>query len=247
MIVETPQDRDGIRAAGVVVRDALAAMRAAVAPGVTTAQLDAVAGRVFEAAGARSAPRLVYEFPGHTCISVNDEIVHGVPSDKRRLAEGDLVKLDVTAELAGYMADACITVGVGRVSEAAKRLMAAAESAFKKGLREMRGGRRALDVGRVVEDEVTRRGFSVVRELQGHGIGHTIHEEPMIPNWADPEAAEWLCEGMVLTLEPIIAAGDGAMYEDDDGWTLRTQDGSLAAHHEHTMILTRGAPLLVTA
>lgn len=247
MIVETPQDRAGIRAAGVVVRDALAAMRAAVAPGVTTAQLDAVAGRVFEAAGARSAPRLVYEFPGHTCISVNDEIVHGVPSDKRRLAEGDLVKLDVTAELAGYMADACITVGVGRVSEAAKRLMAAAESAFKKGLREMRDGRRALDVGRVVEDEVTRRGFSVVRELQGHGIGHTIHEEPMIPNWADPEAAEWLCEGMVLTLEPIIAAGDGAMYEDDDGWTLRTQDGSLAAHHEHTMILTRGAPLLVTA
>ncbi|MEQ1832302.1 MAG: type I methionyl aminopeptidase [Candidatus Eisenbacteria bacterium] len=247
MSIETEQDLLGMRAAGAVVRDALAAMRAAVAAGVTTAELDAVAGRVFQAAGARSAPQLVYEFPGITCISVNDEIVHGIPSRKRRLAEGDMVKLDVTAELHGYMADAAITVGVGRMSETAKRLMLCAEQAFKKGLREIRAGRRAIDVGRAVQDEVTRKGYSVVKLLQGHGIGHTIHEEPMIPNWPDPEATGWLTDGLVITLEPIIAAGDGEMFEADDGWTIRTRDGSLAAHYEHTMIVTQGAPRLLTA
>ena len=247
MSIETEQDLLGMRAAGAVVRDALAAMRAAVAAGVTTAELDAVAERVFQAAGARSAPQLVYEFPGATCISVNDEIVHGIPSRKRRLAEGDLVKLDVTAELNGYMADAAITVGVGRMSETAKRLMLCAEQAFKKGLREIRAGRRAIDVGRAVQDEVTRKGYSVVKLLQGHGIGRTIHEEPMIPNWPDPEATGWLTDGLVITLEPIISAGDGEMFESQDGWTIRTRDGSLAAHYEHTMIVTKGAPRLLTA
>ena len=247
MSIETEEDLQGMRAAGAVVRDALAAMRAAVAAGVTTAELDAVAGRVFRAAGARSAPQLVYEFPGVTCISVNDEIVHGIPSRRRKLAEGDLVKLDVTAELRGYMADAAITVGVGRISESAQRLLRSAEQAFKKGLREVRAGRRAIDVGRAVEDEVTRKGYSVVRVLQGHGIGRTIHEEPMIPNWPDPEARGWLTDGLVITLEPIIAAGTGEMLDDDDGWTLRTADGSLAVHHEHTLVVRKGAPLLLTA
>jgi methionyl aminopeptidase len=190
---------------------------------------------------------LVYEFPGVTCISVNDEIVHGIPSQKRKLAAGDLVKLDVTAELDGYMADAAITVPVGRVSEGAKQLIACAEQAFKKGLREVRHGRRALDIGRAVEDEVSRKGFSVVRTLQGHGIGRTIHEEPMIPNWADPEARGWLTDGLVITLEPIIAAGEGEAREGGDGWTVLTRDGSLAAHFEHTLVVTRGAPLLLTA
>jgi methionyl aminopeptidase len=247
MSIENDIDLNGMRAAGAVVRDTLAAMRAAVAPGVSTGELDAVAARVFAAAGARSAPQLVYEFPGVTCISVNDEIVHGIPSAKRRLAAGDLVKLDVTAELDGYMADAAITVPVGRVSEGAKQLIACAEQAFKKGLREVRHGRRALDIGRAVEDEVCRKGFSVVRTLQGHGIGRTIHEEPMIPNWPDPDARGWLTDGLVITLEPIIAAGHGEAREGDDGWTMLTRDGSLAAHFEHTMIVTRGAPLLLTA
>ena len=178
---------------------------------------------------------------------MNDEIVHGIPSAARRLAEGDLVKLDVTAELEGYMADACVTVGVGRTSEGAKRLMACAEQALKKALREVRHGRRAMDVGRVVEDEVTRQGFSVVRMLQGHGSGRTIHVAPMIPHWPDPEARGWLTDGMVITVEPIIAAGRGDLVEDDDGWTIRTRDGSLAAHFEHTLVVTKGAPLLLTA
>jgi len=247
MSIETEQDLAGMKAVGAVVRDTLAAMRAAVAPGVTTADLDRVARRVFDAAGARSAPQLVYEFPALTCISVNDEIVHGIPSATRRLAEGDLVKLDVTAELHGYMADACVTVGVGLTSESAKRLVACAENALRKALREVRHGRRAVDVGRVVEDEVSRQGFSVVRMLQGHGIGRTIHEEPMIPNWPDPDARGWLTDGLVITLEPIIAMGSGDMIESDDGWTIRTRDGSLAAHFEHTMVVTKGAPILLTA
>ena len=247
MCIETDLDLKSMRAAGAVVRDALAAMRAAVAAGVTTAELDQVAARVFAAAGARSAPQLVYEFPGVTCISVNDEIVHGIPSRKRRLAEGDLVKLDVTAELNGDMADAAITVGVGRVSERARKLLGCAEAALKKGLRQVRDGNRAIDVGRAVENEVSRQGFSVVRMLQGHGIGRTIHEEPMIPNWPDPEARGWLTDGLVITLEPIIAMGRGDMVEDGDGWTVRTRDGSLAAHFEHTLVVTKGAPLLLTA
>lgn len=247
MSIDTEQDLIAMQAVGAVVRDTLAAMRAGVAPGVTTGDLDAIAGRVFKAAGARSAPQLVYDFPGITCISVNDEIVHGIPSRKRKLAEGDLVKLDVTAELKGYMADACITVGVGRISASAQALMNAAESAFKKALREVKHGKRAIDIGRVVQEEVTRKGYSVVKLLQGHGIGRTIHEEPMIPNWPDPEATGWLTDGLVITVEPIITAGDGEMVEGKDGWTILSQDGSLAAHYEHTMIVTKGAPRLLTA
>jgi len=247
MSIDSEQDMRGMKAAGAVVRDALAAMRDAVAPGVSTAELDAVAERVFKKMGARSAPQLVYKFPGVTCISVNDEIVHGIPSTKRKLAAGDLVKLDVTAELKGYMADAAITVPVGKVSERARQLAACAEQAFKKALREVRAGRRAIDVGRAVADEVERKGFSVVRMLQGHGIGRTIHEEPMIPNWADPDCKGWLTEGLVITVEPIIAMGKGDMVEDDDGWTIRTRDGTLAAHFEHTMVVTKGQPLLLTA
>src|SRR5262245_57651344 len=160
MSIETEQDLAGLKAAGVVVRDALAAMRAAVAPGVTTGELDEIGGQVFKAAGARSAPQLVYKFPGINCISVNDEIVHGIPSKKRKLAEGDLLKLDVTAELNGYMADAAITVPVGRVSERAKLLFACAERAFKKALREVGPGRGAIGVGREVGRAVRGRGLS---------------------------------------------------------------------------------------
>jgi len=247
MLIESEQDLLGMKAAGAVVRDTLAAMRAAVAPGVTTAELDRIAAAVMAKAGARSAPQLVYDFPGATCISVNDEIVHGIPSPKRWLAEGDLVKLDVTVELDGYMADACVSVGVGRISENSRRLIECAQSAFKKGLRAIRHGARVVDVGRVVEDEVTAKGYSVVRPLQGHGIGRTIHEEPMMPNWPDPTATGWLTDGLVVTLEPIIAAGEGDIVEDDDGWTVRTRDRSLSAHHEHTLVVTKGAPLLLTA
>ncbi len=247
MCIETEDDLQGMRAAGRVVRLALEAMRVAVEPGISTAQLDAIGARLFAQHGAKSAPQLVYDFPGTNCISVNDEIVHGIPSKKRVLADGDLVKLDVTAELQGYMADAAITVPVGRVTERAQKLVDCAEAAFERALHEVRPGKRMLDIGRAVEHEVARQGFSVVRVLTGHSIGRTIHEDPMVPNWADPTAREWLTDGLVITVEPIITMGHGDCYESDDGWTILTQDGSLAAHFEHTLVVTKGRPLLLTA
>jgi len=247
MSIDDDRDFEGLRETGRIVRAALEAMRAAVVPGITTGELDAIGGRVMRERGARSAPQLVYRFPGVTCISVNDELVHGIPSLKRRLVEGDLVKLDATFEKNGYMADAAITVPVGRVSPRAAALAACAERAFECALLEVRPGRRVRDVGAAIEREVRREGFSVVPTLQGHGIGRTIHEEPMVPNWDDPAACAVLVEGLVITVEPIIAMGDGDAFESGDGWTIRTTDGSLAAHHEHTLVVTKHGPVLLTA
>jgi methionyl aminopeptidase len=239
-------DLAGLMAAGRVVRFALETMRAAVRPGITTADLDRIAARVFEQHGARSAPILVYGFPGATCISVNDEIVHGIPSG-RVLAEGDLVKLDVTVEKDGYMADAALTVGVGRVTAAAAVLADSAERALAAGLAEARAGRRVRDIGRAIEAVVRESGFSVVRPLTGHGIGRTIHEHPLVPNYDDPADDTRLTDGLVITVEPIITMGTGEMRETSDGWTIRSLDGSLAAHVEHTIVIGDGAPLLLTA
>src|SRR5690349_1581629 len=219
-------------------------MRRAVRPGVTTAELDAVAAGVFARAGARSGPQLDYSFPGVTCISVNDEAVHGIPGP-RRLREGQLVKLDVTAELDGFYADACRTVAVGKAKPAQQRLMVAAQTALKLGLAQAKAGNNVGAIGAAVQNEVERRGFSVVAELSGHGIGRRIHEEPNVPNvaWDGPE----LTDGLVITVEPIIAAGRGDVYVEDDGWTIRTEDGSRSAHFEHTIVVTDGAPILLTA
>jgi methionyl aminopeptidase len=244
--IDDPADLTGLLAAGRVVRAALEAMRDAVRPGITTRELDDIAARVFVTRGARSAPVLVYGFPGATCISVNDEIVHGIPS-RRTLHDGDLVKLDVTVEKDGYMADAAITVGVGRLALAAAALAACAERALAAGLAEARAGNQVRDIGRAVERVVRTDGFHVVRPLTGHGIGRTIHEDPLVPNYDDPDATAPLTEGLVITVEPIIAASSGRMRELDDGWTIVTADRALAAHAEHTIVVRHGAPQIVTA
>jgi methionyl aminopeptidase len=247
MSIDGEEDLQGLLAAGRAVRAALEAMRAAVRSGITTAELDRIGEDAMRRLGARSAPKLVYDFPGANCISVNDEIVHGIPSRKRVLADGDIVKLDVTAELAGYMADAAVTVAVGVIPARAQKLIDCAEQAFHRAMREIRPGKRAFEVGRVIEDFVRDQGFSVVPVLQGHGIGRTIHEEPMMPNWPDPNARGWLTDGLVITVEPIITMGSGDSYEADDGWTIKSTDGSLAAHFEHTLVVRNGEPLLLTA
>ena len=236
----------GLGAAGAVVRRMLQAMRQAVRPGVTTAELDAVGEAVMRKHGARSAPALVYKFPGVSCISVNDEAVHGVPGP-RRLQEGDLVKLDVTVEKDGFMADAAITVPVGAVSEEDKLLLSCAERALHDALTFARAGHRVLEIGRAVEHRVRTSGFSVIRDLGGHGIGRTIHEPPRVPNYPDPEARQILTEGLVITVEPIIAAGSGESFVAADGWTVRTADGRPSAHYEHTLVVTKGEPILLTA
>jgi methionyl aminopeptidase len=228
------------------VRRVLEAMKRQVRPGITTGELDAIGASVIEENGARSAPATVYNFPGANCISLNEEAVHGVPG-KRVLQSGDLLKLDVTIEKDGFMADAAETVAVGVVTPEAQRLMACARRSFEKAMLVARAGFRVSEIGRAVEREVRRNGFSVIRELGGHGIGRTIHEQPRVPNYPDPEARQILTEGLVIAVEPIIAAGSGRAILAEDGWTMKTADRRPAAHYEHTIVVTKGAPLLLTA
>ncbi len=246
MSINEPEELEALRAAGAVVRRVLEAMKREVRPGITTAQLDAIGAAVMAENGARSAPATVYKFPGSNCISLNEEAVHGVPG-QRELRAGDLLKLDVTIEKNGFMADAAETVPVGEVTPEAQRLMACARRAFEKAMLVARAGFRVSEIGRAVEREVRRDGFSVIRELGGHGIGRTIHEQPRIPNYPDPEARELLTEGLVIAVEPIIAAGSGRAILADDGWTMKTADRRPAAHYEHTIVVTKGAPILLTA
>ena len=246
MSINGPEEFEGMRAVGAIVQRMIEAMKRAVRPGVTTAQLDKVGADVMQEHGAKSAPVLVYQFPGTSCISLNDEAVHGIPND-RVVQEGDLVKLDVTIEKDGFMADAAVTVPVGVVSEENQRLIACAERAFAKAMLVARAGFRVFEIGRVVEREVRRHGFSVIRDLGGHGIGRTIHEEPRIPNYPDPDANQILTKGLVITVEPIIAAGSGRSILAKDGWTVRTADGRPSAHYEHTLVITEGEPILLTA
>ena len=246
MSIESQKDLEGLKRAGRIVRMIIRAMEKALRPGITTGELDAVGGRVMRAQGARSAPRMVYGFPGDVLISVNDEVVHGIPG-ARVVQPGDLVKLDVTVEKDGYMADAAVTVPVAPAPETARRLADCARAAFAKAMEVARVGNRVNDIGRAVEAEVNRRGFRVIRDLNGHGIGRTIHEEPSVPNYYDPRNTQPLTQGLVITVEPIIGASSGRFVESGDGWTVRTADGGLAAHYEQTLVITRGKPILLTA
>src|SRR5450755_1203558 len=246
MSVDTPEQLRGLRRAGRVVAATLKALRNAVAPGVTTAELDALAARMFAKHGARSGPILTYGYPGSICVSVNDEVVHGIPG-ARALREGDLVKLDVAAELDGYHADAAITVPVGSVDDQCQRLMGATRAALSAGIRAAQLGATLRDVGAAVERTARARGFSVIRELTGHGIGRRMHEEPTVFNWPAPTATRVLNPGLVFTIEPMVAATSPRILLDQDGWTVRTVDRGWSAHEEHTiMVGERGAVVLTT-
>lgn len=246
MSIDSAGDLEGMREAGRVTTETLDALQRRVAEGVTTGELDAIAAEVLARNGARSAPRMVYGFPGTVLISVNDEIVHGVPG-QRRLRRGDMVSLDVTIEKDGFIADAARSVLVGEASPSARKLIVAAELSLQAALKVARAGVRVNEIGRAVESEVKRHGFSVVRGLCGHGVGRTIHEEPQVPNTFDRYQRDVLTEGLVLTIEPMISAGSAYPVQSDDGWTLRTKDGSLAAHCEHTLVITKGMPLILAA
>ena len=246
MSIDNERDMAGLTLVGQVVAETLQTLADAVKPGVSTLELDEMARAILKRWGARSAPQIVYDFPGLTCISLNDEAVHGIPN-QRVIREGDLVKVDVTLELDGYMADAAVTVAVPPTTALAQRLRDCARSAFEKALPHIKAGNRVYHIGRAVEKEVKRHGFSVLRPLCGHGVGRSIHEEPAIPNFYDRRYNQVLTEGLVITVEPIISATRTDVKNDPDGWTLRTEDGSLSAHYEHTMVVTRGLPLLLTA
>lgn len=246
MSIESASDWAGLREVGHIAHLTLEALEREVRPGVTTADLDRVAAGVFGQHGAQSAPARVYGFPGTVLISVNDEVVHGIPGP-RRIERGDVVKLDVTLEKGGYVADAARTVVVESATDLANRLSACAAAAFEAALTVARAGNRVSSIGRAVEQEVRRSGFKVIRSLQGHGVGRTIHEPPSVPNYYDRWQEDILTEGLVITIEPIISAGSARIFGAPDGWTIRTRDGSLAAHHEHTIVITRDRPVILTA
>ncbi len=245
-VIESYDQLLALKHVGRICHLALAAMARFVRPGVTTEQIAAVGAKLMREHGARSAPAMVYGFPGEICISVNDEAVHGIPGP-REIEPGDLLKLDVTFEKNGYMGDAAITVPVEPASEQARRLARCAERAFDRAMRVAKAQNRISEIGRAVEHEVRRSGFSVIRALCGHGIGRTIQEAPSVPNYADLTSRERLTPGLVITVEPIIAMGFGQCATAEDGWTERTVEGSLAAHFEHTIVITDKAPILLTA
>lgn len=245
MTVSSNSELAGLQRVGALVAQALREMEREARPGLTTGQLDAIGAAFLRRHGARSAPQLSYGFPGFSCISVNDQIVHGVPGS-RMLAPGDVVKIDVTAELDGFVADAALTVTLPPVSAEARRLRKCAQRAFTKAMEVARAGTPIREIGRAVESEVERCDFSVVREMCGHGVGRTIHEQPSVPNFYSLLTRGTLTDGMVIAVEPIISARPARVVEEADGWTLRTHNGSLAAHYEHTIVVRHGAPLVVT-
>ena len=245
MTVSSKSDLAGLERVGALVALALREMERGARPGLSTAELDAIGAAFLRQHGARSAPQLSYGFPGFTCISVNEQIVHGVPGS-RMLAPGDVVKIDVTAELDGFVADAAITVTLPPVSGEARRLRKCAQRAFAQAMTVARAGTPIREIGRVIEDEVTRSDFAVVREMCGHGVGRTIHESPSVPNFYSMLTRGTLVDGMVLAIEPIISAKPARVVEEPDGWTLRTHNGALAAHYEHTVVIQDGEPLIIT-
>src|ERR1700728_2802707 len=221
MTIDKQEDLDALLRAGRFVAEARQAMVEAVAPGVTTGELDAVGREVFRRHGARSAPRVTYRFPGSTRISINDEAAHGIPSLKRQLRNGDLVNLDVSAELDGFFSDTGISVAVGEVSPVASRLLEATEHAQRDAMDAAQPGARLRDIARAVQRRAKRHGFRVIRNLNGHGIGRGLHEAPSVPS-VDEGQSLILREGLVLAIEPFLSPTANEVVEGEDGWTLST-------------------------
>jgi methionyl aminopeptidase len=246
MSVDSPEQLRGLRRVGRVVAETLGDLRGAVKPGVSTAELDRLAAEAFARHGARSGPILTYGYPGSVCISLDEEVVHGVPGDRVARA-GELITLDVAAELDGYHADAAVTLAVGHVDARRRRLVSATRAALAAGIRAAQPGATLRDVGAAVERTARRRGFRVLRELTGHGIGYAMHEDPTVPNWAAPDARTRLTPGLVFTIEPMLTVGTPRIVLQPDGWTIRTADMAPSAHEEHTIMVSKGGPVILTA
>jgi methionyl aminopeptidase len=236
-----------MREAGRLVGEVLTELAARVAPGVTTADLDDLAEKRILKAGATPAFKGYHGYPATICASVNDEVIHGIPSGRRMLNEGDVISIDVGASLDGYFGDSAITLAVGQVSEAAATLLRVTDESLYKAIEAVKPGGRISDIGHAVQKHVEAYGFSVVREFVGHGIGQKMHEEPQVPNYGEPGRGPRLTEGMVLAIEPMVNAGKPAVKVLADGWTAVTRDGSLSAHFEHTVAVTADGPWILTA
>jgi methionyl aminopeptidase len=245
MIAKTEEDFNGLKEIGKIcaaIRDELVQRTI---PGITTKELDDIAGELFEKAGAVSAPKGEYDFPGYTCISVNDEVAHGIPG-KRVIQEGDLVNIDVSGSKNGYFADTGISFVVGEGEEVLTKICEVAKKAFEAGLKKAKPGSKKSGIGKVVSQTARQHGLTVIKNLTGHGIGRTIHEAPdHIYNYNDTWDDELLKDGMVIAFEPFISTLEEEVYQKDDGWTYAT-DKSYVAQYEHTIILTKNGPIIVT-
>jgi methionyl aminopeptidase len=247
--LKSPREIEIMRRANVIVAEVLQELKQRVAPGVTTLELDGIAeeltlkkGAVPAFKGYNVAGRV---YPRCLCASVNEEIVHGIPSN-RPLREGDIIGLDYGVIYEGFYGDSAITVGVGQVSGEAQRLMDVTEQSLYRGIEELREGKRLGDLGSVVQKIAEDAGFSVVRAFVGHGIGKKLHEEPPVPNYGEPDRGLRLREGMVLAIEPMVNAGSHEVEIKEDGWTAVTKDGSLAAHFEHSVAITKNGPYILS-
>ncbi len=253
IIRKSPAELEKMRKAGLLVYQILQRLKEMVRPGVTTFDLEVEAVRMMKEAGAKPAFKGYYvpaaggRYPFVLCASVNEEVVHGMPSPKRVLKEGDIVSIDTGVAVDGYYGDSAVTVPVGRISEEVKRLLAVTEESLELAIGQMKAGNRLFDVCGAVERHVTQSGFSVVREFVGHGIGTSLHEEPQVPNYVDRRNENpRLKEGMVLAIEPMVNAGRPETKVLGDRWTAVTCDGSFAAHFEHTVAVTSNGPWVLT-
>jgi methionyl aminopeptidase len=247
IVCRSAAELERMREAGRLVGEVLTALSAAVEPGVTTADLDAMAEQRIRQAGATPAFKGYHGYPATICASVNDEVIHGIPSGRRVLNEGDVISIDVGAALDGYYGDSAVTLPVGRISEPAALLLRVTEESLYKAIAVARPGARVSDIGHAVQTHCEAYGFSIVREFVGHGIGRKMHEEPQVPNYGQPGHGPRLAEGMVIAIEPMVNAGTAAVKVLADGWTAVTRDGSLSAHFEHTVAVTAGEPWILTA
>jgi methionyl aminopeptidase len=246
IICKSPGELEKMHRAGLVVWEVLTGLREMIRPGTTTMDLEKFAERRTAEHDARPAFKGYLGYPCVLCASINDEVVHGIPSEKRRLREGDIVSLDFGAELEGYYADAAVTVAVGAIRPELQRLLQVTRESLDRAIDKVRPGNRLGDVSATVQDWVERHRFSVVREFVGHGIGTKMHEEPQLPNYGEPGHGPRLQEGMVLAIEPMVNAGGPGIKVLEDKWTAVTSDGSYSAHFEHTVAVTSNGPWVLT-
>jgi methionyl aminopeptidase len=247
IVCKSPAEIERMRAANEVVAAVLTDMRDAIAPGISTGELDERAEAKIRAAGATPAFKGYHGYPAALCVSINDEVIHGIPSRKRLLNEGDIVSVDVGATLDGFVGDSAVTFPVGAISERAALLLRVTQESLYRAIVAVKVGGRVSDIGHAVQQHVEAHGCSVVREFVGHGIGIAMHEEPQVPNYGPSGHGARLTEGMVLAIEPMVNLGRPAVRVLEDGWTAVTRDHSLSAHFEHTVAVTKEGPLVLTA
>lgn len=245
IVLKSESDIAAMRAAGVVVARVHAVLRGMIVPGVTTGELDAAAAGVIDDAGGSASFLGYHGYPASICVSVNDEVLHGIPGP-RVLRDGDLVSVDVGVLLGGFHADAAFTQGVGEITPEARRLLEVTEAAFWRGVEALVPGGRLGDVAAAIQTLVEGAGFGVVRDYAGHGIGRSIHEDPSVPNWGRAGSGSLVRDGLTLAIEPMTTAGSPEVRVLDDGWTVVTGDGSLAAHYEHTVAVVGGGRVVLT-